>query len=80
MALRSLLRSADDLKRPNAMTADWDRVTVSQVVEALRLDHAWDDLDGDLPRRKLAKKLKFANWLVRHGRMGDWREQGGQER
>jgi hypothetical protein len=73
MAFRSLLPHAARDGQPNAMTCNYDGLTTSQVVEALRLDPAWNDLDGDLPRRKQAKKLKFANWLVRHGRMGDWR-------
>jgi hypothetical protein len=59
MAFRSLLPHAARDGQPNAMTCNYDGLTTSQVVEALRLDHAWDDLDGDLPRRKQAKKLKF---------------------
>lgn len=69
---KSLIRSADDLKRPNAMTADWDRVTTSQVAESLMLDSAWDSL-SDGARLERADMLKFANWLVRHDRMSDWR-------
>jgi hypothetical protein len=70
---KSLIRSADDLKRPNAMTLDYDGVTTSQVVKALRCDHAWDDLNSDGKRRERAGKLRFMNWLVRRGVVSDWR-------
>lgn len=70
---RSLLPHAARDGQPNAMTCNYDDVTTSQVVEALRLDHAWDSLDSDGKRRERADMLKFANWLVRRGVVSDWR-------
>jgi hypothetical protein len=73
MAFRSLLPHAARDGQPNAMTCNYDGVTTSQVVEALRCDHAWDDLNSDGKRRERAGKLRFMNWLVRRGVVSDWR-------
>lgn len=43
---------------------------VALIAEGLRYDAAWKD-DGDLGRRRAAKRINFARWMAQEGEIGE---------
>jgi hypothetical protein len=48
-------------------------LTVTATAEALLQDPAWDDIEGNEPRRDRARHLLAVRWAVKHGRLHERR-------